>query len=79
MQIFFAGASSNDNRFWMMYTFYAETTKLTPAWRPTLMGASSQGTRKKLLRHCGKYGALDSANTVGFYSEQITLSAANGW
>lgn len=64
------------------YTFYAVTTKFdtgvatdadaVPAYR-----VYEDETTTPLLT--GNMALLDSANTAGLYSEQITLSAANGF
>ncbi len=63
-------------------TFYAVTTKFdtgvatdadaVPAYR-----VYEEETATAILT--GNMALLDSANTAGFYSEQITLSAANGF
>lgn len=65
-----------------VYTFYAVTTKFdtgvatdadaVPAYR-----VYEEETATPLLT--GNMALLDSSNTAGFYSEQITLSAANGF
>lgn len=63
-------------------TFYATTTRFdtgtatdadaVPAYR-----VYEEETTTPILT--GNMALLDSANTTGFYSEQITLSAANGF
>lgn len=65
-----------------VYTFYAVTTKFdtgvatdadaVPAYR-----VYEEETGTPILT--GNMALLDSANTAGLYSEQITLSAANGF
>lgn len=65
-----------------VYTFYAETTKFdtgvaTDADSAPTYRIYEEETATPLLT--GTMALLDSTNTAGFYSEQVTLSAANGF
>lgn len=64
------------------YTFYAVTTRFdtgvaTDADAVAPYRVYEEETTTPILT--GNMALLDSANTAGFYSEQITLSAANGF
>lgn len=65
-----------------VYTFYAATTRFdtgnaTDADSVPTYRVYEEETGTPLLT--GSMALLDSANTIAFYSEQITLSAANGF
>lgn len=65
-----------------LLTFYANTTRFdtgnaTDADSPPAYRTYEDETGTAILT--GSMALLDSANTAGFYSEQITLSAANGF
>lgn len=65
-----------------VYTFYAETTKFDTGVATDADSAPSyriyeEETATPILT--GSMALLDSTNTAGFYSEQVTLSVANGF
>src|SRR3990167_9415635 len=65
-----------------LLTFYANTTKFdtgvaTDADAVATYRIYEDETATPILT--GSMALLDSVNTAGFYSEQITLSAANGF